>query len=249
MKRLIAVTIAALLLLSSGVEWHHHAEAAYAVITVEVGETTYLPSAASLAYERIVGIPFLDQKAYPTGCESVTAVMALQYAGYEISVDTFIDDYLPCGDRPQLVDGVRYGCDPYEAFPGDPRTIAGYGCFAPVIAGAAERVVDDRHRVQELHGSSLTTLCEQYIDRGIPVMVWATAGMKPSRPSVRWFTDTGRVVQWVAPMHCLLLVGYTKNEYLFHDPQVGAYTAYDRAACETAYAVYGQQAVVILPAS
>ena len=28
---------------------------------------------------------------YPTGCESVSAVMALQYAGVDITVDTFID--------------------------------------------------------------------------------------------------------------------------------------------------------------
>ncbi len=31
---------------------------------------------------------------WPTGCESVTAVMALNAAGIEISVDDFIDDYL-----------------------------------------------------------------------------------------------------------------------------------------------------------
>ena len=36
---------------------------------------------------------------WPTGCESVTAVMALNAAGIEISVDDFIDDYLVCTGR------------------------------------------------------------------------------------------------------------------------------------------------------
>ena len=34
---------------------------------------------------------------YPTGCESVSAVMACQYAGLSIDVDTFIRSYLPRG--------------------------------------------------------------------------------------------------------------------------------------------------------
>ena len=35
-----------------------------------------------------VDAPFIDQRdKYPTGCESVTAVMALQYAGVEITVE------------------------------------------------------------------------------------------------------------------------------------------------------------------
>lgn len=37
---------------------------------------------------------------WPTGCESVTAVMALNAAGIEISVDDFIDDYLVCTEPP-----------------------------------------------------------------------------------------------------------------------------------------------------
>ncbi len=45
--------------------------------------------------------PFIDQRdKYPTGCESVTAVMALQYAGVDITVEEFIDNYLPQGNAP-----------------------------------------------------------------------------------------------------------------------------------------------------
>lgn len=49
----------------------------------------------------LLDAPFIDQRdKYPTGCESVTAVMALQYAGVEVSVEEFIDGYLPQGNTP-----------------------------------------------------------------------------------------------------------------------------------------------------
>ena len=39
--------------------------------------------------------PYLDQsKSFPTGCESVSAVMLLHFLGYDISVNEFIDRYL-----------------------------------------------------------------------------------------------------------------------------------------------------------
>ena len=42
-----------------------------------------------------IQVPYIDQSVkYPTGCESVSAVMLLQYLGYEISVDEFISKYL-----------------------------------------------------------------------------------------------------------------------------------------------------------
>ena len=41
---------------------------------------------------QVLDAPFIDQREkYPTGCESVSAVMALQYAGVDITVEEFID--------------------------------------------------------------------------------------------------------------------------------------------------------------
>ena len=58
---------------------------------------------------KIIDVPYLDQSVkYPTGCESVSAVMLLQYLGYEISVDTFIEKYLE--KQPlEKKNGVLYG--------------------------------------------------------------------------------------------------------------------------------------------
>ena len=69
---------------------------------------------------------------WPTGCESVTAVMALNAAGIEISVDDFIDDYLVCTEPP---------FDPEKSFGGDPRSQSGRGCYAPVIKAALDKAL------------------------------------------------------------------------------------------------------------
>ena len=67
-----------------------------------------------------IQVPYIDQSVkYPTGCESVSAVMLLQYLGYEISVDEFISKYLECRDM-EIREGVLYGPDPNECFCGSP---------------------------------------------------------------------------------------------------------------------------------
>ena len=86
----------------------------------------------------IIDAPFIYQlDDYPNGCESVSAVMALRYLGFEINVDTFIDEYLPCGPRP-VVGGI--GPDPSKVYCGDPRSAYGWGCYSSVIATALNEV-------------------------------------------------------------------------------------------------------------
>lgn len=143
----------------------------------------------------LLNVPYINQRMdYPTGCESVSAVMALQYAGVDITVDTFIDDCLDTGERPAYEDGVRYGCDPWEAFPGDPRSSSGYGCFSPVIERALRRAVGTQpYTVESLNGLTLDELCGRYVQKGVPVIVWATIDMAAPKPGSTWIVrDTGR---------------------------------------------------------
>ena len=93
----------------------------------------------------LLDAPFLDQREkYPTGCESVTAAMALQYAGVDVSPDEMIAA-IPQGRAPQPDGAGGYiGCDPREAFPGNPYTHAGWGCYAPVVLRAAEDILRER---------------------------------------------------------------------------------------------------------
>lgn len=72
-------------------------------------------------YKIIQNVPFISQNnKYPTGCESVSTVMALQYAGVDMTVENFIDNYLDKGSNKSF--------DPNICFGGDPYSTSGYGC-------------------------------------------------------------------------------------------------------------------------
>ena len=190
-------------------------------------------------YKIIPNVPFISQNdKYPTGCESVSTVMALQYAGVDMTVENFIDNYLDKGSNKSF--------DPNICFGGNPYSKSGYGCYAPVIKKALDRILKDSLLyAKEVQGKSIEYLCSEYIDRDIPVIFWATQYMAPPRKSTR-IPYEGRYIQWISPMHCLLLVGYDDDHYIFNDPQKHALTYYSKEAVETAYAGLFKQAVVIL---
>ena len=186
---------------------------------------------------KIINAPFISQNGlYPTGCESVTTTMALQHAGIPITVDDFIDHYL---------DRSGFPFDPNLTFGGNPRSSSGYGCYAPVIKKALDKILANKpYKTNVLYQVPLETLCNQYIDHDIPVILWATMGMRPPRTKT-WDFD-GRRINWVQPEHCLLLVGYDDNHYIFNDPQSSQpLTYYSKASVETAYKAQSRQAVVI----
>lgn len=186
--------------------------------------------------ETVIDVPYISQlPEYPTGCESVSTVMALNYAGADISVDTFIDDYLDKKND-------TYNFDPNVCFGGDPRSSSGIGCYAPVIKKALDKILAGSSLYGEnVTGASLSELCSEYIDNGIPVITWATTDMEEAYPGKQLAT-----MQWIAPEHCLLLVGYDDRCYIFNDPQRSAEYHYIRADVEAAYQALGRQAVVIL---
>ena len=207
----------------------------------DIPDTPQIPSGQS----KIIDAPFISQMPnYPTGCESVATVMALQYAGKNISVDTFIDQYLPIEPLNPL---LPVSFDPYITFGGNPRTMDGYGCYAPVIKTALDKIFANTYYTAEnITGLSLPELCSKYIDNNIPVIVWATMEMKTPYISKTWTAWTGRKIQWVAPEHCLLLVGYDDYFYYFNDPRDSkARTYYRKEAVDRAYKAQGSQAVVI----
>lgn len=187
---------------------------------------------------KIIDVDFITQiGTYPTGCESVTAVMALHHINFNLSVKNFINHYL---------DMQPYPFDPFETFGGDPFSDNGWGCYAPVIKKALDKaLVGLPYYAEELSGVSLQKLCTDYIDKNIPVILWATMGMRASK-TITW-TYNGRRIEWVQPEHCLLLVGYDEKHYIFNDPQKsGPRTYYTKEAVEKAYKAQFSQAVVIL---
>ncbi len=189
--------------------------------------------------------PMCQYPAYPTGCESVTAVMALRHAGIPITVDEFIDRHLVCSNRFLDINGLLYGPDPYSVFVGDPRSQYSYGCMAPVIENALISCVGDEKEVINTTGNALRTLCRTYIDEGIPVIVWATMEMRAVTDGNSWRLMDGRSFTWPAGEHCLLLVGYGDNAYFFNDPLYGTVVAFDKADVDRSYHSLGEQSLVI----
>lgn len=198
--------------------------------------------------DRIITVPFKNQNDYPTGCESVTSVMALSYAGVDITVDEFIDQYLRIG-KYYWKDGQYYGNSPYYYFIGDPRG-DGFGCFAPVIHDALVEAAGGE-RVKDLTGMTLQNICREYIGNGIPVILWATIGMQPSYEGRSWtILETGKEYIWPAEEHCLLLVGVDREYYYFNDPlEKSGGTRYEKALVEERYREMGSQALAVLPGS
>ena len=93
--------------------------------------------------KKLIKVPYIDQtKEWPTGCESVSAVMLLQYLGMDISVEQFADFYLektPLFEK----DGKLYGGDPRRVFVGNPADDQSMGCYAPVIKKALEKLFQE----------------------------------------------------------------------------------------------------------
>ena len=58
-------------------------------------------------------VPFIGQgQNLPTGCESVSAAMVLQYLGFSVTAEEFAREWLPRGRFYRDENGVRHGPDP-----------------------------------------------------------------------------------------------------------------------------------------
>ncbi len=146
-----------------------------------------------------------------------------------------------------MVNIRSYPFDPNETFGGNPYLPSGFGCYAPVIKKALDKFLSDLgYRARILDKPSLEKLCRDYIDHNVPVIIWATMGMRQPYVSRTW-TYNGKTIQWIAPEHCLVLVGYDNNHYIFNEPQkYSALTYYSKEAVRTAYEGLNKQAVAIL---
>ncbi len=187
---------------------------------------TFLGLFLNIIPRKIIEVEYIDQtKDYPTGCESVSTVMCLRYHGFNISVNEFIDNYLEMGEM--YYKGTKlFAPDPRDKFVGSPYDSHSYGCYAPVIEKALNKVLKAKgktsiFKVKNLTDVPIKTLIKDYIDKDIPVIFWSTIDLKKMRFTTKWIVpETGNQYQWRASEHCLLLVGYDNEErkYYFNDP-------------------------------
>lgn len=194
----------------------------------------------------IDGVPMIGQyPSYPTGCESVSTVMVMQYFNEDIDVDTFVEVYLPKSSEFYMTDGKKFGPSPYEYFIGHPASAASYGCMAPVIEKALIAYYGEDTSIKNISDTELDEICDTYIDDDIPVIIWATMGMKETEPTNSWYLSENKRYTWPGGEHCLVMIGYDDDGYYFNDPYYGQMVKYDKTVVRDRYAELGKQALVI----
>ncbi|MBR5514639.1 MAG: C39 family peptidase [Clostridia bacterium] len=198
--------------------------------------------------KKVLSVPYIYQGYdYPNGCEAVSTVMAMRYYGIDISVDYFIDELLPRGSAP-VVGGI--GPDPDKVYCGNPRSMGGWGCYSPVIANVLEGYLDPQYfTYSHSYSKSLQNLCDEYINNGIPVIVWGTLYMQNASGAgnyAYWTTPEGKGIAYNKRLHCLVLVGYDENNYYFNDPWEGKAVTYSKARAQKAFELLGSQSIAII---
>lgn len=198
-----------------------------------------------IAAEKIIAVPTLCQyPELPTGCESVAAVMVLQYYGVNVTPKDFASTWLQCSNNFYTKNNKFYGPDPNKVFAGDPFSEKSYGCFASPIVNAINENSSEC-KAENITNKSLEEICGEYIDNGKPILVWATSRMKESKKGKSWYLEDGSKFTWISWEHCLVLVGYNETYYFFNDPMLGSTVAYQKNVVEKRFAELGMQAVYI----
>lgn len=193
--------------------------------------------------DKILNVIYINQDNYPTGCESVSTVMALNYKGIDITVDEFIDNYLDM-DNLEKIDNLYYGENPNEYFIGNPREKSGLGCYSDCIVNACNKFIKSPNSVKSLKDTNFSEF-KAYIDNNTPVVVWITISLKEPVISKTWILRKSKLpFTFLGNEHCVLLVGYDDIYYYFND-SINGIVGYRKDIVELRYAQMGKNALVI----
>ena len=198
--------------------------------STKIAATTTVPTtkAPLPATAKIENVPYINQIAigFPMGCEAVSATMLLKFYGYDVSAQQMIDA-VPTGSGKYEKDGVWYAADPFEMFAGDPRkrrTEGSYGCFAKPLLTAMNKFAEGR--AKDISGATTEELF-RYVSEGKPVVVWGASNGNTIKEGVVWQCvdkdgkPTGKTFTELEREHCMVLIGYDKENVILHDPSKG----------------------------
>lgn len=189
----------------------------------------------------------------PTGCEITCGAALLQYLGFDADKVALCDMFMRQNDNFYMDDrNILHGPDPEYSFAGDPRG-HGYGCYEKVIADALNSYFMSEGESEKYEAVTLPGLntadMEKLLDKGVPVIVWASGEMEVYRYSdqSKWvITGTTREVEWLGNSHTLVLVGYDQNAYYFMDcGETSAIVPYSKEAFSLRFAEHGRRACAV----
>ena len=220
------------------------------IVTTTVTEPQWYQNTEPVGESGVIieDVPHFTQfTSFLTACESLATVTLLQYYGIDMSPERFLDGFLPVADYPERdEDGELHAESPWDYFIGDPMREDAFGCYNSAIVTGINKI--KKGLAVALRGESLETLCTEYIDKGQPVIIWATMGMAPAHETFEWIIPNGEHYTFISPEHALVLIGYDETYYYFSDSlQYDDQHAYYKQAVEDAYTALFEQAVVIDP--
>lgn len=198
---------------------------------------------------KVLDVPYYSQEDYPTGCELVSSSMLLAYYGFDITAGGLIDGGYIAESEFYELDGVRYGGNPQKEFIGSPYDASSYGCYSGAIMNMLGKYLSGTdYTPLDTTGTELSQLCSDYIDNGVPVLVWASIDMQETyvNEANTWvIKDTGESFTWRSNEHCLVLVGYDDFNYYFNDPMNGKSYTYEKKLSEQRHGELGKQSIVL----
>ena len=182
--------------------------------------------------------PIYQYPELPTGCETTSLAMVLNYKGVPADKVNLATHYLDKGPVGKV--------SPWKAFVGDPRNSSAHGCYAPVVVNMANRYLTEKKsklRASYISGRELETLAA-YTSAGNPVIVWGTINCRAPYHSKTWVID-GQKIEWISPEHCVVLLGFRGTQVVIADPWTGRIVSYEKEVFRKGYNALHKQAVVI----
>jgi len=199
-----------------------------------------LPSA------RVLQVAWHHQE-HRLSCEAAALRMALSFVG--VSADELaLMRFMGYDTRPALFDAkgrlVRWG-DPNQAYVGNPdgviQRFTGYGVYSgpvarAVVAAGAGLIASGSISPQAVYNAVLA---------GHPVVAWIS-NTYHRVPLSSYVAYDGRRVYYTLTEHAVTIVGVRPGAVLINDPWFGP-AWHSKAQFESAYATFGNMAVVVGP--
>lgn len=183
----------------------------------------------------------------PNGCEVTALTAVLNYYDYNVKKTVLSDKYLPKVPF-EVKDGKLYGADPYQAYAGEPRSKnQGFFSYVPPVIETVNRYFNDiggHHKAMDLTGSSPEELLN-YIQEGIPVIIWTTIDQREPLFNYSWYVNgTDKSIDIIRNSHTVVLTGFSETEVYVMDPLKGN-VAYPKNRFFEIYKKAGSHAMVV----
>eukprot|EP01089_Gocevia_fonbrunei_P009668 TRINITY_DN22038_c0_g1_i1.p1 TRINITY_DN22038_c0_g1~~TRINITY_DN22038_c0_g1_i1.p1 ORF type:complete len:245 (+),score=46.41 TRINITY_DN22038_c0_g1_i1:65-799(+) len=226
--------------------------------------------------------PECQYPALPTGCEATALTFLLRFLfnsnkfdkcevakGLIKELQPFNLTDAPASESNEETNEITMaGGNPNRGFIGDPFDPQAFGVFHTPIFEALQNYIGEadnhktKYEAKDLTGSqSFDTIIKHLQTTKIPIVIWITLELKPSRVTDRWYdakfynentkTDTKDipVMEWRSPEHCVLFIG--SNEKLgkvsILDPHTGRRDEHDLSLVQQRWTELGCQAVGVVP--